>query len=341
MELRPEGALKVQGRISRRLPSGIWVGRVLATILLLGSLLGSGTVVIAAETGADAAETDGDGDPAKTINSDNEKWQPALGMGFVLVYQDQEGSQISGPGADPIPAFPGFEIAGTGDSMVSPGFRFDASLASPVLFESFLGPFAPRVFAQVGTQLVLEDKFIAWRSAGSLPVGSQTIETLLNSSIDSQWYLGAGLEFRIPAGERFVRLRTSVDYMSQTISIVGQADVTTKITPPGQQTATYIDHYQSPTAESTYHAVGVGVAAEADVYSWRGMRVSLFLETRFAWLSDRDTMTVTALRGPCDIVPGTGQCVNPLTTEARFAVTPGAFIAQGGGGIRIRWVPVW
>jgi hypothetical protein len=289
---------------------------VLVTILLLGSLLGGATVAIAAETGADAAETDGDGDPAKVVNSDNEKWQPSLGMGFVLSYQDQEGSNNAGLG---------FGDPGTSDGIVSPGFRFDASLASPVLFESLVGPFAPRVFAQVGTQLLLEDNFVAWRSIFTPPATSTTNETLVKSSVDSQWYLGVGLEFLIPAGERDIRLRTSVDYMSQTLSASGTSDSTTR-----QSGNTIEKHYESPVAETTNHAVGVGVAAEADVYSWRDMRVSLFLETRFAWLMDQNTMTLRAVSA------------DPLELGfSEFTVTPGAFIAQGGGGIRIRWVPVW
>ncbi|HIL79819.1 MAG TPA: hypothetical protein EYG54_00995, partial [Myxococcales bacterium] len=81
----------MQRIISRRLSTGLLVGRVLATALLLGSA----TVAI-------AVETDGDADPATTVNSDNEKWQPALGMGFVLGYQDQQGSQSGGDvGRDP------------------------------------------------------------------------------------------------------------------------------------------------------------------------------------------------------------------------------------------------
>ena len=317
----------MQGRISRRLASGFWVGTVLATILLLGSLLGSATVAIAAETdadaaesGADVAETDGDGEPVKAVNRDNEKWQPSLGMGFVLSYQDQAGSNNGGLG---------FLHPGTSDSIVSPGFRFDASLASPVLFESLVGPFAPRVFAQVGTQLLLEDNFVAWRSIFTPPGTSTTNETLVQSSVDSQWYLGVGLEFLIPAGERDIRLRTSVDYMSQTLSAFGTSDKTTRTNEETIET-----HYESPVAEATNHAVGVGVAAEADVYSWRDMRVSLFLETRFAWLMDQNTMTMRA--------DNSDPCVgNPELCYSEFTVTPGAFIAQGGGGIRIRWVPVW
>ena len=314
----------MQGRISRRLASGFWVGTVLATILLLGSLLGGATVAIAAEpgagaaeTGADAAEPGGDGEPAKAVNSDNEKWQPSLGMGFVLSYQDQAGSNNGGLG---------FLHPGTSDSIVSPGFRFDASLASPVLFESLVGPFAPRVFAQVGTQLLLEDNFVAWRSIFTPPGTSTTNETLVQSSVDSQWYLGVGLEFLIPAGERDIRLRTSVDYMSQTLSAFGTSDITTKVSGDTEET-----HYESPVAESTYHALGVGIAAEVDVYTWRDMRVSLFLETRFAWLMDQNTINLRAVN--------VGNPSDPAFSE--FSVTPGGFIAQGGGGIRIRWVPVW
>ena len=315
----------MQGRISRRLASGFWVGTVLATILLLGSLLGGATVAIAAEPGAgaaepgaDAAETDGDGEPAKVVNSDNEKWQPSLGMGFVLSYQDQAGSNNGGLG---------FLHPGTSDSIVSPGFRFDASLASPVLFESLVGPFAPRVFAQVGTQLLLEDNFVAWRSIFTQSDSAITTETLVQSAVESQWYLGVGLEFLIPAGERDIRLRTSVDYMSQTLSASGTSDITSK----PEAGVTLETHYESPVAETTNHAVGVGVAAEADVYSWRDMRVSLFLETRFAWLMDQNTINLRAVN--------VGDPSDPGFSD--FTVIPGAFIAQGGGGIRIRWVPVW
>ena len=316
----------MQGRISRRLASGFWVGTVLATILLLGSLLGGATVAIAAEPGAgaaepgaDAAETDGDGEPAKVVNSDNEKWQPSLGMGFVLSYQDQAGSNSGGP--DTI----GFGDPGSSDGMVSPGFRFDASLASPVLCEK-LCRHAPRFFVQVGTQLLLEDNFVAWRSIFTQSDSAITTETLVQSAVESQWYLGVGLEFLIPAGERDIRLRTSVDYMSQTLSASGTSDSTTRTSGDTIET-----HLESPVAETTNHAVGVGVAAEADVYSWRDMRVSLFLETRFAWLMDQNTINLRAVNvgNPSD------------SAFSEFSVTPDAFIAQGGGGIRIRWVPVW
>ena len=302
----------MQRIISRRLSTGLLVGRVLATALLLGSA----TVAI-------AAETDGDGDPATTVNSDHEKWQPALGMGFVLGYQNQQGSQSGGDvGRDPTT---GEFLPGTTDAMVSPGFRFDASVATPVLLpeRTWVGRvLAPRLFAQVGTQLLLEDNFVAWRSIGS--VQSTTTETLVQSSIDSQWYAGAGLEFVIPAGERKIRLRTSVDYVGQTVSAFGTSDVTTRSTGnPADET-----HYESPTSQITNHALGVGLSAEAAVYSWRDMRVSLFLETRFAWLMDENSMTLRAVNVD-----------SPDFSE--FTVTPGAFLAQGGGGIRITWAPVW
>ncbi len=288
----------MQRIISRRLSTGLLVGRVLATALLLGSA----TVAI-------AVETDGDADPATTVNSDNEKWQPALGMGFVL------GAGI------------GSTLPGTTDAMVSPGFRFDASVATPVLLtdRTWVGRvFAPRLFAQVGTQLLLEDNFVAWRSIGS--VVSTTTETLVQSSIDSQWYAGAGLEFVIPAGQRKIRLRTSVDYIGQTVSAFGKSDVTISST----DESAIEKHYESPTAQITNHALGVGLSAEAAVYSWRDMRVSLFLETRFAWLMDENSMTLRAVSAdPSDL------------SFSEFTVTPDTFMAQGGGGIRITWFPVW
>jgi hypothetical protein len=290
----------VQRKNSRQLSIGLLAGRVLATVLLLGIA----TVSI-------AAETDGTDDPAATVDSDNEKWQPALGMGFLLSYQNQQGSSDLGIGSN---------LPGTTDAMVSPGFRFDASLATPVLIES---RFAPRVFAQIGTQLLLEDNFVAWRSIGS--VRSTTTETLVQSSIDSQWYAGIGLEFSIPAGEREVKLRTSVDYLGQTMSAFGTSDVTTRSsTGPAMET-----HYESLVSEITNHALGAGVSAEAAVYSWRDMRVSLFLETRFAWLLDNNSITLRAVSG------------NPTDGFSDFTVIPDAFIAQGGGGIRITWLPVW
>lgn len=295
----------MQRRIYRRLPIGFRAGSVLATILLLGNA----TSGMATETGASPDSS------APPVSSDSDRWQPALGMGFLLSYQDQIGSNPVGP-------FAAASVSGSTsqDAMVSPAFRFDASVATPVLVES---TFAPRLFAQVGTQLLLEEDYIAWRS---LSAGSPFSSTLLTTTIDSQWYAGAGLEFLIPAGQRKIRLRTAIDYVGQTISANARADRKVKLSSGGSVDTEWV----APTVNSTNHALGVGVSGEAAVYRWRNMRVSLFLEMRIAWLLEANEMRLTAVNAG-----------NPALTPSEFIVRPDSTIAQGGGGIRISWLPHW
>ena len=279
-----------------------------------------------AQPEADTAESTG-----TDANEDGaDLWVPSLTAGFVLHVQEQDAGVFSGLGSG---------SQGTSDSMVSPGFRFDASIATPVIYES---DWKPRLFAHLGTQIILEEKFTAYRSIASASFPPQsiaeifatcgqftqncTVETRIESKINSQWYLGTGVEFVVPLWQRQVRLRTAVDYLGQSLSMSGTSSVLLRAGPGSPATE---ENYITGNPSTKTHSLGVNLQADAQVYEWRDLRVGLFLETRFTWMLSGDQVLLESR------LDGTG----PVGTV--FSIEPDRFIAQGGGGIRLSWLPKW
>ena len=314
----------MQSRMNR------WLRGGLRRPTLLGALALIAVASVCAPVLADETE-EGETSPAVAEpNPDGpDQWIPSLSLGFLMHVQDQDARVIGGLGANSTNA--------TTDGLASPGFRFDAAIATPSLVESEL---EPRLFAQVGAQVILEEEFTAYRSIDSYspanatfseialncgvdpvnPILNCTIRNRVQSQINSQWYVGTGLQIVIPAWQRQVRLRTAVDYLGQSFSMSG----TSSRDIPGRGETIY----SSPPSSSTTHAVGASVQADALVYRWRDLRVSLFLETRFAWI----------VSGGETIFSTEDTSGNTLTT---YSIEPDPFIAQGGGGIRFSWLPQW
>jgi len=278
------------------------------------------------QPGSGAAESTG----TEANEDGTDLWIPSLTAGFVLHVQNQDAGVFSGLGSG---------SQGTSDSMVSPGFRFDASIATPVIYES---SWSPRLFAHVGAEMILEEKFTAYRSIASASFPNQsvaeilalcgqftqncTVETRVESKINSQWYLGTGLEFVVPLWQRQVRLRTAVDYLGQSLSMSGSSSVLLRALPGSAATE---ENYLTGNPSTKTHSLGVNLQADAQVYEWRDLRVGLFLETRFTWMLSGDQVLLESR------LDGTG----PVGTV--FSIEPDSFIAQGGGGIRLSWLPKW
>ncbi len=311
-----------------------WLRGGLSRPTLLGALALIAVALVCAPVWADEEEEEASPTVAEPNLDGPDLWIPSLSIGFLMHVQDQDARVISGLGAN--------SANSTTDGLASPGFRFDVSLATPALFESEL---EPRIFAQVGAQVILEEEFTAYRSIDSYspglsppvpsavigancgisenpfdPITGCTIRNRVETQINSQWYVGTGFQIVIPAWQRQVRLRTAVDYLGQSFSMTG----TTSRDIQGRGETVY----SSPVSSSTTHAVGASLQGDALVYRWRDLRVSLFLETRFAWIVSGGQQVFSTV----DSDPAN------LTT---YSIEPDPFIAQGGGGIRFSWLPNW
>jgi hypothetical protein len=329
-------------------------------VLILALGVGIGASGIAADVRAEDT-------PPAPAEADDDGGQPSLGMGFLLHRQEQTGAVEGGLGST---------LGGPGntDAAVSPGFRFDADLMSPPLLDIDL---APKLFFQVGAQVLLEDEFIAYRNSGSfansesipllqlnclappadldpdrlddgwirLPndrVATCAIDSKVSMAIDAMWYMGVGIDLTLPVWERRVHLRASVDYSAQSISANGSTEIISQTQfvclarlgcvpdPPDSARSDLVTttDRNNGSASRTSHGVGFGLSMNADVYRFKSIRVDLFLETRFAWLISGSSLRFVGVDS------------NPVLNST-FVIRPDEFFIQGGGGIRVRWMPKW
>ncbi len=177
--------------------------------------------------------------------------------------------------------------------------------------------------------------------------------TASNTSIQDMWYLGVGFQVPVPIFEDRAKFRLSFDYLGQKwgpqdFSFDRNSSYTvcygqgafidpnnnncvrpnTGPGPPTRPGLIQIDQTKESVSglgsSLTTHALGIGLKGLVDVYEWRGLKVRLFLETRFAWLLNDYEQTGT---------------FETDLGSFNSTIRPSEFIAQGGGGVRVYWSP--
>ena len=165
-------------------------------------------------------------------------WQLEVGAGFLLHSQGQS-ADVDVEWADPTD--PLSLSGGRVEPALAPGFTLEATVLTPALFSH---KYAPRLFAHVGYEVLLEDSFATYRSFDSSALSGQSIcnvspsvtveiggnpetaipvpglascdsKTDIDTSIQDMWFLGVGVQVPVPIFEDRMKLRIGLDYLGQ------------------------------------------------------------------------------------------------------------------------------
>jgi hypothetical protein len=277
-------------------------------------------------------------------------WEPAFSVGFDVQNQGFETNVESDPLVfdSTTITYTGLGVSGSDSATVlSSNFRFDAALYTPTLFTR---GGAPRFFAHAGAQVPLSEDFAILRDnqefnrgdpriilpgnaycpTGEL-VDSKRVVTCDHSSTadmnyEISWYAGLGVELTLPIGQRRFKLRPSVDYYAQPLSIdgnVARVDRTVQNFQLGTVDGEIVRALSvSASAEELVHALGPRIVFDVEAARVGAFSLNVFLESQFYWIvSERDIFF-------------SGQSADGT---ADFQVKLRPLIAQGGAGMRIVW----
>lgn len=206
--------------------------RVLALAAFLFCVVNFPIYAETAETGEIAPRT-----PESDAADEREEWQVELGAGFLLHSQGQTAS-VDVEWTDPNPLT---LSGGRVEPALAPGFTLEATVLTPALTSH---KYAPRLFAHVGYEVVLEDSFATYREFDSSQLSGQSIcnvspsvtveiggnpetaipipglascdsKTDIDTSIQDMWFLGVGVQVPVPIFEDRMKLRIGLDYLGQ------------------------------------------------------------------------------------------------------------------------------
>ena len=186
-----------------------------------------------ADTGEIAPRT-----PEVETTDEREGWQFEVGAGFLLHSQGQTAS-VDAEWADPDD--PLNVSGGRVEPALAPGFTLEATVLTPGLTSH---KYAPRLYARVGYEALLEDSFATYRAFDSSALSGQGIcsplptltveiggnpetgiaipgltscdsKTDIDTSIQDMWFLGVGVEVPLPIFEDRMKVRLGLDYLGQ------------------------------------------------------------------------------------------------------------------------------
>lgn len=162
-----------------------------------------------------------------------------------------------------------------------------------------------------------------------------TVKTLVVSA-------GLGSAFTISVGERWLRIKPSVEYFREEIEVEGLvARLIQTNQGSGSRNPPVNPHFVYPTpilegsVTKTYYGIGPGLEVEMDAARAGPFMLSLFTSGQaYRMLGDRDIEfeDSTTMNDPA-LNP------NPQTASAKWTFHPHAWTYRGGVGLRFRWLP--
>jgi len=266
------------------------------------------------------------GSPARAADDDPlaaPGWRPWLSLGFDIHSQGAEADFAS----DSVPLLAGgtrsSRASGSTDILVGL-ISFEAALEAPRLLDS---RWVPRPFVHVGAQIPTNASHVILREQGidGDPADRRVAEHFYQLEFVASWYAGVGAAWTWPVAGRQVSIRPSFDYFGERVDWEGSSvlEERDEFTPPGDEMPIFD---VSASASTTYHALGTRLAADVLIGRKGRVGLGLYAQTQFYWiLSDREEALGVDNR------IGAGSAVITFGKDQ--------FVAQGGVGFRLTWLP--
>jgi hypothetical protein len=294
-------------------------------VLLASSLLPMLALALPLAAGAQHVDPGRSGEPSDF----NERWTPWLSLGFDIAAQDVD----AGLASDSVPNLGGgtSSLLVDENAAITPaGFSAQVALVAPRLLDSFG---EPRPFVHAG---------------GTLPgKTSHLIEGLLTNEEEVElrfrtigsWYAGVGLEFTLPALDRRLRLKPSIDYFGQRVDYEGRITHSDLIDPDRAPVPNNLSLRMLADGDDSdiLHGVGPRLALDALIGRYGPIGFSLYGQIQAFWLlGDLEKRFVGPNRAPDPDNPG-----QTLPGEVEFFFEPNDIVFQGGAGFRLTWLGDW
>jgi hypothetical protein len=145
--------------------------------------------------------------------------------------------------------------------------------------------------------------------------GSEIEAEFLNPS----WYAGLGVAFNVPvpSTDALLRIKPSVEYNVEKVSMSGRLTTVTETAPDEFEVHRSLAH-----DTTTDHSLGPGIELELVLFSSaRPVTASIYLDARFLWLLNHST---TSFSDSASLVS--------------YTVERDALQIRGGGGLRFSWM---
>ena len=365
----------------------------LACSILATLILWAGSAPVKAE-GEEANEAAGSsGQPATEEVQPVQKpsrpgWEVEVGLGFVVHFQDLAGDASVDWSIQPTPADPDCHeqgllacptlsfAGGRNDPALAPGFSLELVGLSPALWGA---RYAPRVFAHVGYQALLEDSPTAYRKYSSealssascaIPIqwpvpgqdqpglsmpltGSCDSSVKVDTSIDGMWYLGVGFEVPLPFFEDRMKFRLAADYLGQQWGPQRFSWERNKswnvCTGPNRYLNSNNNCKRSLGGPPQFDPAGarikvaqtdnINVVGPGGISHAIGTNLQALVDV-YQWKQIRVRLFLETRFVWLIDDPDMELTVSVVDGLIRASVVPDTFIAQGGGGIRVYWAPV-
>ncbi len=276
---------------------------------------------------AQAAPQDDEATPERTETPSEELgWLPSIALSYGVYSQAIEG--MTSATTSPIFGEPS-------DSLLSEMFQIELQLHTPLQLEDF--PLKPRLFLTGGVQIPLAEGNIAERFNNSFDAGSSAFSNYCPSSVpggvvqtcsvsvrnnitlNAAWYAGFGVDFNLPFGyERQFHISPAVEYYGIAIQTEGEYERSIS----GTGFDDVVEQANTVGNAEVFHGISTSLTASVDLFEERGLRWSIFLQGRVAFLLNDPPTSGTSNLGS-----------NTIT----FVSEVDDLVAQGTGGFRIQW----
>lgn len=316
-----EPCLAVRPLLHCPLSRGVLIILCTTLFIVAGSLGGLGG------NEAQAAPRDDEATPERTETPSEELgWLPSIALSYGVYSQAIEATTSAT--RTPILGEPS-------DSLLSEMFQIELQLHTPLQLVDF--PLKPRLFLTGGVQIPLAEGNIAERfdesfdapgftfrryCPSSVPGGvvqTCSVSVRNNITLNAAWYAGFGVDFNLPFGhERQFHISPAVEYYG--ISIQTEGEYQRSISGTGFDDV--VEQANTVGNAEVFHGISTSLTASVDLFEERGLRWSMFLQGRVAFLLNDPPTSGTSNLG-----------ANTIT----FVSEVDDLVAQGTGGFRIQW----
>jgi hypothetical protein len=284
---------------------------------------------VARPVGAQGAESDA---PRIDERDRSAGWEPRLNFGFGVLTQPLKG-QASVPTQTSRAV-----LSDSGDSYISPHFKFGLDLLTPL---QLAVPTRPRLVFRSSLQVPISRGLIGNRedssydrtrnpagfadncpaTVGTPPRITSTCSVRLRNrtSIDYLWTAGIGVDFTLPFDEEQFHFTQGFDYIGMAAQAEGEYQRRSTANQFGVNETDAVDVKGDL---ELYHGISISEMFSVDAYEQGPLLFGLFVEGRMSWyITDRDmSVSGTSPRGSFQFVSSFND-PEPIQYQAVFGIS--------------------